>query len=305
VSRRHHQGARPAGLRAAARDAGQSASSSADLPRARDAASGILDLQRLVGNRAVADALGATPPLGLVASVGRVVATIAKEPPEGIRDIRARSPGGTLGRTVTSLSSGPPILRPRSTRVDDGWVCRAQEVRVREPDFLVQYPAPGPHRLAPIRILDVTPEWSDTIHEGEKEHVEDGQLAWARTWGRVRDVVAGLAAEPGAAFPTEDEARQDLWRRFLARLPAYLRPASATWSEDAQVRVWGLEGDTVFRRLMKATELRDAAANGWHLPDVVPVRVTRKREVHRLERGRSRIREVPSSELLDSVMPGG
>jgi hypothetical protein len=264
----------------------------------------ILDLQRLAGNRAVAEAIARHP--GRVASVGEAVAVTEYGPPDGVNQIRVRKPGGTFGFTVTSLGVfSPPLLRPgRAVKVDGGWTVRAEPARVPEPDFEVGLPLEGRYQLTPNRVLDVAPHWAGKVKEGEDEHVTDGTLAWQRTWLRVGEAIRDLAAEPGPPQPSEDAARQDLWARFVRRLPAFLRPEGAVPSEEAQLKRWGWDGDTPFRKLMKATEQRDTGAKGWHLFETEPVDVTDpKHEVTQLAQGRSQVPGPSSAALLDSVVP--
>ena len=266
----------------------------------------LLELQHLAGNRAVVEALGRSRSGGRqVAAVGRAVAVTIYDPPDGVTQIRAKKPGMTFAYTLTLLEvDSPPLLRPAApVKTAEGWTCRAEPTRVPKPDFEVGVPKDGRYQLNPIRFLDVTPDWATKLREGEDEHVSDGTLAWERTWGLVGEAINELAKEPGPPQKSEDEARQDLWRRFRERLPGYLRPEGSAPTAEAQMDRWGWKSGTLFRKLMKATELRDTGANAWHLPEVEPVEIKSKFELTTLAKGKSRIGEVSSAELLDSVVP--
>jgi len=261
----------------------------------------VLDLQRLAGNRAVAAELGSMREGRRVVAVGHAVNVVPSAPPKGLQEIRATKGGrGILGNTVTSIEPSPPLLRPEPpTKTAEGWTSRARRARVPELDFEVLYPTAGRHELAPHNFLDVTEHWSEQIHEGEKEHVEDGLLAWQSTWKLIGKVIEALAKESGPAQPSSEAATLDLWRRFVSKLPSDLRPEGDAPTEESQTAKWGMDEKTLFRTLLGATTRRDTRS--WHAPSVDIDHIEGKDEYKTLSKGNSRIREVTPEDLLSEV----
>jgi hypothetical protein len=269
----------------------------------------ILDLQRLAGNRAVSASIASARSAhadgraggsgGRAVVVGRIkLDAKPKGPPGGLKAIREMKGGrGILCNTIASIDPSPPLMRPETPqKTEAGWTCRSRTTRVPQPYFDEYWPTAGRHTLAPHIYLDVTDEWEGKLKQGEDEHVADSTLGWEVTWGRVAKAVDALAKKPGKPQPTEEAARLDLWQRFARCLPADLRPAGASPTEEAQLARWGFEPKTtLFRVLFGATEARDL--RNWHLPET-DTDIVGKDEFKTLKAGGSRIGQVTPEELI-------
>ena len=66
-----------------------------------------------------------------------------------------------------------------------------------------------------------------------------GRSAKWWTWALVGDTIKSLAGEPGSPQPSEEAAKQDLWRRFVKEL-----------GEDPKGGHALLEGDAPTQRIM-------------------------------------------------------
>jgi hypothetical protein len=265
-------------------------------------ASSLLELQQLAGNRAVAAEIGAWRNGRVVIGASNVdIKSHPSEPPDGVRKIReSRGGGGLLGRTVASIDPSPPLLRADNpVKADHGWTCQARPTRTPEPYLETWWPTAGRHEMYPHVYLDVSSEWEDRLKAGEGEHVSDHTLGWQVTWGTVSETIADLAKTPGPVQATEEAARQDLWKRFNAALPADLRPKGAEPSDEAQQAEWGFEPSaSLFKRLFGATKARDQ--RGWHT-------TTSELDHHageddyRTVGGATRIGEVSSEDLIGEI----
>jgi hypothetical protein len=236
------------------------------------------DLGRRAGNAAVA---------GLV---GRVRTDLPQDPPAGVKEIRRVGSGGTLGHTRALMDPSPPLFRLREPETREGSAAvRPNRTRAPELDFEVRYPTPGRHQLYEGIFLDVSPDWTATILEGEEEHVQDQTIAWQDTWRRVADAVNAMADGAPVTAATPDAARQAAWRQFVASLPPQLRPAGREPSEESQLAAWGFEQrDSAFRRLIgESKRARDDSQ--WHTPDSSLDHMEGTAEVRVITRGSSRI----------------
>ncbi len=271
-------------------------------PSIHPTATSLLDLQHLAGNRAVAAEIGSWRNGRVVFGSSQVVLkTHPSDPPDGVRQIReSRGGGGLLGRTVASVDASPPLLRAEQpVQTDKGWTTRAVPARAPEPYLEQWWPTAGRHEMFPHIYLDVTQEWQARVKAGEDEHVSDHTLGWQVTWGMIAETISALAHAPGAAFPTEEAARQDLWKRFCAALPADLRPRGDEISDEAQAAQWGFDPKTtVFRRLFGATKARDE--RGWHTTSSELDHKVGDDEFRQIG-GQTRIGEVSSEDLIGEI----
>jgi hypothetical protein len=265
-------------------------------------ASSLLELQHLAGNRAVSAQIGSWRNGRVVIGASNVdIKTHPSGPPDGVRKIReSRNGGGLLGRTVASIDPSPPMLRAEApVKVDHGWTCQSIPVRTPEPYLETYWPTAGRHEMYPHVFLDVSAEWEDRLKAGEAEHVSDHTLGWQVTWGNVSEAIGNLAQAPGPVLPTEEAARKDLWTRFVAAVPADLRPKGAEATDEAQKAEWGFEPSTsLFKRLFGATKARDQ--RGWHTTTSELDHKTGDDEF-RTVGGATRIGEVSSEDLIGEI----
>ncbi len=250
------------------------------------------DLQGTAGNAATGQLLG------LARTDQR------KRPPDGAREIMEAGSGGQRGLTRTSYVANPPIFRvARVEQTGGSWSTRPNTVRLPSLDHEVFYPAPGRHRLRALgesasQYLDVTDEWSGRLLQGEEEHVGDIDRAWQMTWGRVAEVINGMAAGEPMTGPTQDAARTAAWHEFRCRLPAPLWPAGDTPTTEAQEAQWGAENDgTIFRKLMRESR-RARDFSNWHTPDQTLKQMEGEDRIDEMAVGRSNIGGVGSEQLI-------
>lgn len=235
--------------------------------------------------------------------VGQIRTDRRKEPPNGAREITEAGGGGTRGLTRTSYVANPPIFRVgRVEQTGDTWSTKPSEVRLPSLDHEVFYPAPGRHRLRDYGVgghfLDVSEEWSGRLLQGEEEHVDDTDRAWAMTWGRVAAAINEMAAGTPFTGATADAARASAWQAFRGRLPEALRPAGDAPTPEAQEAKWGAEDrETIFAKLMRETK-RARDISGWHTPDQNLKAMEGDNRVDELSVGHARIGEVPSQRLM-------
>ena len=201
--------------------------------------------------------------------------TIAAEAaPDGLKTIKKRGGPGVLGHT-RNTSGNPPYLQLGATSSGpDGYTATVNPARTTPTVSDALYPAPGIHHEydyttengTPATIsLIVSDEWSEKIKVGEQEHIDDQAWAWKLTWAAIAAVIDNLAKAGLPAKPTADEAEKAARARFLADLPAKLRPTDATF--DAQDAKWGVtDKESVFLKMFRASGLlRDNS--GWHTPE--------------------------------------
>lgn len=263
-------------------------------------ASSLLELQHLAGNRAVAAEIGSWRNGRVVIGASNVdIKTHPSGPPEGVRKIAESrgASGGLLGRTVSSIDPSPPLLRAEApVKVDHGWTCQPKPTRAPEPYLESWWPTAGRHEEHPHVYLDISSEWEGRVKAGEEEHISDHTLAWQVTWAKVSETIGDLAKAPGPVQPTEDAARQDLWKRFAAALPADMRPEGAEPTDEAQNAAWGFDESTsLFKRLFAATAARDH--RGWHTTTSELDHMSGKDEI-RIVGGQTRVGEVSSEDLI-------
>jgi hypothetical protein len=249
----------------------------------------LADLQRRVGNRAVARALAppspAAPVMTTPAQIGaRAAAThgaaipvmldfeaiavslgagrsVPVAPPDGAQRIRSAQAGGTRAAGYTELPAPtPPELKTAEPRkVEGGWVARVQPTANDRPQPTSLYPAPGVHQLGTNaggqqQHLLVTQQMSEVIRQGEAEHLLD--LEWARhlSYDRAAAAINAAADSDGPVAATPDAARQGAEAQVCAALPPQLRWARGT----DPVRPWV----RAYSRMAHVTIERDEA--GWH-----------------------------------------
>jgi hypothetical protein len=143
--------------------------------------------------------------------------------------------------------------------------------RLPEPDHDVYWPAEGRHLIGPYgkgkRWLQVSATWEQRLKDGESRHVEDMDLAYQMTWGRVRDVLDAMAKEEKPySGATSEAAVAAAWKDFKKRLPAGFRPEGDTPTKEAQETVWGPDDrNSVFSKLW-AESGRARDRSGDHTP---------------------------------------
>lgn len=250
-------------------------------------------VQRSAGNRAAATTLGAAvtpraaaaPQAATASSIGTMAAVrpglsiwfpldfeaIAvgaraaraspAAPPAGARRIRDERGGGSQAAGYTELPAPQPpeLVVGEPARHGSGWAARVQPTSAPPAAPLSLYPAPGVHDLGvgeggQQRHLDVTPEMSTLIRQGEEEHLTD--LEWARylSYERVAATINAVAeAEPPVAGSAA-EARRLAAAQVCQALPPQLRWTSGQDPLGRWLRAYS--------RLAHVTIERDT--NDWH-----------------------------------------
>ena len=247
-------------------------------------------VQRTAGNAAMATALG------------HARSDHKTAPPTGVTDIIALSGPGNRGLTRTTYTANPPLFRTGGFAQENGaWTTRPAPVRLPSLDHEVYWPAQGLHKLRSMgkgsQFLDVTGDWSNTLGEGESEHVRDNDAAYAMTWGKVAEVINAMANEKFSGATTE-AAQAAAWAEFRRRLPALLRPEGETPTSDAQEKRWGADDEkTPFRKLMNESK-RARDWGGWHTPDEQMKEMRGDDQIDELKTGGSKIGQKKSDELL-------
>jgi hypothetical protein len=244
------------------------------------------DLQATAGNAAT------------TAALGEVRTDKPQAPAGGVKAIMDLGSGGQRGLTRSSFDANKmPLFKVQRPALEGAsYTTRAVVPRLPEPDHEVYWPAPGRHLIGPYgkgkRYLELSRDWSDKLLAGESRHVEDMDLAYAMTWGRVRDVLAEMAqAEKPYTGATPEAARDAAWKDFQKRLPAGFRPEGPAPTKEAQERVWGPDDKgSVFTKLWKESG-RARDASGDHTPD----------QSMKLEKGNDRIDELSDGK---SHIPG-
>jgi hypothetical protein len=268
----------------------------------------ILELQRLAGNAAVADAvrsIGSTRNGRVILGVSRVTAkTNPMPPPKGVVDIRKKSRSPlTLGYTTRGIEEVQiPLFRAEApAKAEKGWTTRTKPPRsIPEPEFEEWWPTTGRHQLAEHWFLDVNKDWEDKVHEGEDEHVRDSTRAWEVTWKKVAETLEALSKEPGPPATTDEAAQRAIWKRFVKALPAPLRPEGDLPTLEAQRAKWApTPSTTFFSRLFEATRWRDR--DGWHSTGTKPVDIGGKDQIGEVDKGTSNIGDVTSVKFIDDA----
>ena len=248
------------------------------------------DLQRQIGNRAVARALAPSAPArpvmsspaqigaraaarpglaipvmldfeAIVVSLQAAGRSVAAAPPDGAERIRSAQAGGTRAAGYTELPAPTPpelkIAEPR--KVEGGWAARVQPTPNDRPLPTSLYPAPGVHQLGTNaggqqQHLLVTQQMSEVIRQGEQEHLLD--LEWARhlSYDRAAAAINAAAESDGPVAPTPEAARERAEAEVCTALPAPLRWTRGTDPGRPWVRAYS--------RMAHVTIERDEA--GWH-----------------------------------------
>jgi hypothetical protein len=220
------------------------------------------DLQATAGNAATAAALGSIrtdKPQSPAGGVQAIVDATKKPNQRG------------LTRSSFDANRMPLFKVQRPAQEGGAFTTKAVVPRLPDPDHEVWWPAEGRHLLGPYgkgkRWLQVTGDWSKKLKEGEDRHVEDMDLAYQMTWGRVRDVLAEMAAqEKPYTGATSEAALQAAWKDFKRRLPPGFRPEGDTPTKEAQEAVWGPDDPkSVFSRMWRESA-RARDDSGEHTP---------------------------------------
>ena len=223
-------------------------------------------------------------------------------PPTGVNDIIALSSPGNRGLTRSVHSANAPIFRMGGFAQDNGaWTTHPAPVRLPPLDHDVYWPAPGLHKLRSTgkgsQFLEVTDDWSNTLGEGESEHVRDNDAAYAMSWGKIADIINAMANEKFSGATTE-AAQAAAWAAFRSRLPALFRPEGETPTTEAQEKLWGADDDgNPFSKLMNESK-RARDWSGWHTPDEQMKEMRGDDRIDELKTGGSKIGQVKSEQLL-------
>ena len=160
------------------------------------------DLQATAGNAAT------------TAALGEIRTDKPQAPPGGVKAIMDQGSGGQRGLTRSSFDANKmPLFKVQRPALEGStYTTRAIVPRLPEPDHEVWWPSKGRHLIGSYgkgkRYLEVSADWSDKLLSGETRHVEDMDLAYEMTWGRVRDVLAEMAkAEKPYSGATAEAAR--------------------------------------------------------------------------------------------------
>jgi hypothetical protein len=246
------------------------------------------------------------------ALVSRVRTDQPLDAPGGVREIRRVAGGGTLGHTRLSMDPTPPTFRlPSPETAQGGYAVRPGRTRASELEFVVRWPSPGRHVLYEATsstgsrantYLEVNSDWSGKILKGEEEHVGDQTIAWRCTWKRVADVVNQMATEPPVTGATPDAARRAAWARFVARLPAQLRPDGVEPSESAQLAKWDFaDPNSAFRTLIGESKRARDLPSPWHTPEASLDHMEGDNEVRSLSPGNSQIDVTKPEDLMKAA----
>ena len=221
----------------------------------------VLELQRLAGNAAVAQALAEGRGSGRVTSVDAIEITREGMSPElGVQQIREHTRNkATLALTQRGIENSPPIMRPESAeKTKGGYTTRTRKVSsIPEPMIHEWWPKQGLHVLGEGSYLDVTKDWEDKLRDGEDEHRDDAKLAWELTWKKVQDTINKFSDKPGPAEPTPEAAQKALWKRYVAELPKDLQPAGDVPSDAKQREILEVRPGTFMAWMWEITVARD------------------------------------------------
>ena len=221
----------------------------------------VLELQRLAGNTAVAQALAAGRGSGRVTSVDAIEITRKGMAPEmGLQQLREHATNKqSLALTRRSILDEPPIMRPEpAEKVKDGFATKAQKVRsIPEPELEEWWPKEGFHKLLDGSYLEVDHDWEKKLEEGEDEHRDDARLAWEKTWKKVQQTINQFAEKPGPPAATPEAAQKALWKRYVAALPKDLQPEGGTPSDARQRDVLSVRPGTFMAWMWEITVVRD------------------------------------------------
>jgi hypothetical protein len=240
------------------------------------------DLQATAGNAATASALShirTDKPQSPAGGVQAIVDATKKPNQRG------------LTRSSFDANRMPLFKVQRPAQEGSAFTTKAVVPRLPDPDHEVWWPAEGRHLLGPYgkgkRWLQVTGDWSTKLKEGEDRHVEDMDLAYQMTWGRVRDVLAEMAKEEKPyTGATAEAALHAAWKDFKKRLPPGFRPEGDAPTKEAQEAVWGPDDPkSVFSRMWRESA-RARDDSGEHTPS----------EEMLLEKG---------NDLVNELKPGG
>lgn len=230
----------------------------------------ILDLQRLAGNNAVAQALAEGRASGRVVSVDAIeIAREGMPPKTGIQQIREHTKNKmSLALTQRGLENSPPLMRPEaSEKTKDGYTARSRKIgSIPEPIIHEWWPKEGLHILADGTYREVSHDWEKKLEEGEDEHRDDAQLAWKLTWKKVQDTINSFAEKPGPAEPTPEAAQKALWKRYVAALPKDLQPAGDAPSDARQLEILSIKPGTFMAWMWELTVARDQRSNHETIP---------------------------------------
>lgn len=254
------------------------------------------DLQATAGNAAT------------TAALGEVRTDKPQAPPGGVKAIMDLGSGGQRGLTRSSFDANKmPLFKVQRPALEGStYTTRAVVPRLPEPDHEVYWPSKGRHLIGAYgkgkRYLEVSDDWSNKLLEGESRHVQDMDLAYEMTWGRVRDVLAEMAkAEKPYSGATAEAARDAAWMDFKKRLPAGFRPDGPAPTKEAQERVWGPDDTgSVFTKLWKESA-RSRDQSGDHTPDQQMMLEKGNDRIDELADGRSHIPGQESKALMDEA----
>lgn len=152
------------------------------------------------------------------------------QPPAGAHRIRDERGGGSRAAGYTSLPAPtPPALTIGDPeRREGGWAAPVRPTSVQPDTPVSLFPGPGVHDLGPgptgqERHIDVTPEMSNLIRQGEEEHLLD--LEWARhlSYDRAAAAVNAVSASGSPVADSPAAARQRAAEAVRSELPAQLR----------------------------------------------------------------------------------
>lgn len=247
-------------------------------------------VQRTAGNAAMATVLG------------HARTDHKTAPPTGVADIMALSGPGNRGLTRSKHTANTPLFRMGGFAQDNGsWTTHPAPVRLPPLEHEVYWPAPGLHKLRSMgkgsQFLEVTDDWSNTLGEGESEHVRDNDAAYGMTWGKVAEIINTMADQKFSGATTE-AAQAAAWSAFRGRLPALLRPEGDTPTTEAQEKRWGGDDDaTPFSKLMNESK-RARDNQGWHTPDEPQKEMRGDDRIDELKTGGSKIGQIKTDQLL-------
>lgn len=221
----------------------------------------VLELQRLAGNAAVANALAEGRGSGRVTSVDAIEITRQGMPPElGVQQLREHATNKqSLALTRRSILDEPPMMRPEpAEKVKDEYTTKAQKVRsIPEPQIEEWWPKEGFHKLLDGSYLDVDHDWEKKLEEGEDEHRDDARLAWEKTWKTVQQTINKFADKPGQPEASPEAAKNALWKRYVAALPKDLQPEGEVPSDAKQRDVLSVRPGTFMAWMWEITVVRD------------------------------------------------
>lgn len=156
----------------------------------------------------------------------RVASYIKVRSQAGLEAIRKEAGGKALGVTIPFNDTGkvPQFEQDEPLPENNQWRARVKRTTSSPPDTHTLYLTPGRYLYALgegpglEEILIVDDELSKHILEGEKEHIQDFDLAYKLSWKKIEDIINALAERKLPLQANREEARLSAQRAFLEKL---------------------------------------------------------------------------------------